>query len=176
MNSNIGEMADENNPVYEIMNMNHLRLRLDVPEKEIAQLSESQKVKYMLAINGNEKYTSKITDIGNKVNEEKQTLPVYADIQNPGKQFKHGLSVSAKIVVSSHYQYILPNEAIVTIEGEPHVFLKEGQSYKPFKLKTGAKHESHTVIENYDPLISKEIVIEGAVYLKKLLLKKTGVL
>jgi len=170
MNLNVGEMADENNPVYEIMNMNHLRLRLDVPEKEIAQLSQGQRVVYMLAINGNEKYTSKITDIGNKVNEEKRTLPVYADIQNPGKQFKHGLSANAEIIVSSQYQHALPSSAIVDFEGVPHVFLKEEQKYKPFKVKTGPQHEGHIVIENYEPLISKEIVIEGAVYLKKKLL------
>jgi len=166
INSNIGEIADENNPVYEIMNMNYLRLRLDLPEKVIPQLAEGQRVKYMLANNENKKYTSKITDIGNKVNEEERTLPVYADIQNQEKQFKHGLSVKAEIAVSSQHQYALPNNAILNIKGAPHIFLKEKQSYTSFKVKPGPQHEGYTVIENHEPLTSKEIVIEGAVYLK----------
>jgi len=167
MNSNIGKMADENNPVYEIMDMNHLRLRMNVPETEVAQLSKGQRVEYTLVTNGDKTYTSKITDIGNKVNKKERTLPVYADIQSPGKQFKHGLSVSAKIVVSIQHQYALPDEAIVDIEGAPHVFIKEENSYKPFRVKTGPQNGGYTVIENYDPLTSKEIVIEGSVYLKK---------
>ena len=170
MNSNIGEMADENNPVYEIMNMDHLRLRLNVAEKEVAQLSGGQKVKYTLATNGDKKYTSKITDIGNKINKKDRTLPVHADIQNPGKQFKHGLSVNAEIAVSSYHQYALSDEAIVDIEGVPHVFIKEEKRYKPFRVKTGPQNDGYTVIENYAPLTSKEIVIEGSVYLKKKLL------
>ena len=167
MNSNIGEIADENNPVYEIINMNHLRLQLDVPEKEVAGLSEGQGVEYTLATKRNKVFDSKITDIGNKVDKENQTLPVYAAIQKPGKQFKHGLSVKADVVVASQSRYVLPNKAIVEIEGAPHVFFKEEQRYKPFKVKTGEQHKNYTVIENHEPLTSKEIVIEGSVYLKK---------
>ncbi|MGM0497644.1 MAG: efflux RND transporter periplasmic adaptor subunit [Bacteroidota bacterium] len=170
MNSNTGKLADGDSPVYEIMNLNHLRLRLNVPEKEVSELSEGQQIRYSLVSNHDKEYTTRIANIGNKVDVEEQTLPVYAEVQNPEKQFKHGSSVKADISVSSQHQHVLPNDAIVEIDEMPHVFLKEEQGYEPFKVKTGKECEGYTIIENHDELPSKEIVTEGSLYLKKKIL------
>ena len=133
-NSSVGELADQDNPVYEIMNMNHMRLRLNVPEKDIARLSSGQRVEYALHSDTDRNYTTQIGDIGNKVNEEERTFPVYADIQGQKQQFKHGSYVNAEIFISSESYHVVPNEAIIRIDGSAYVFLSREGGYRGIRL------------------------------------------
>jgi len=166
--SNVGKIADENNPVYEIMNMNHIRLHLNIYEKDIAGVETGQKVTFTLAKNPQENYTTRINYIGNKINPEKQTFSVYSNLKS-NSAFRHGLYVNAKVIQASEKSHVLPNEAIVRIEGVPHVFVAHPKGYAPQKVQTGKRNETYTLIKNFKELTDKKIVTKGAYFLNGVL-------
>jgi cobalt-zinc-cadmium efflux system membrane fusion protein len=164
--SNTGKLADENNPVYELMDMNHLRLHLNIYEKDISKISKGQTVKFSLANSSDNTHTAKIDYTGNKITSEKRTVSVYSELKDTDKKFKHGMYVDADILIHSKTRHVLPNEAVVRIDGTPHIFIARSNGYEPFKVKPGKSLETYTEINNYKELLSKEIVIKGAYFLK----------
>jgi cobalt-zinc-cadmium efflux system membrane fusion protein len=162
---NVGKISSENNPVYEIMNMDNLHLKINVYEKDISDLSKGQNVEFSIVKNAEQKYNAKIKYIGNKIDKEKRTFPVIAELNNLKNQFKHGLYVNADILLSSKSKFVLPNEAITRIDGETYVFFVKDKGYLPVKVTTGNQGDNYTEILNHKELNNKEIVINGAYFL-----------
>lgn len=162
---NRGKISDENNPVFELMNMNKVILKLNVYEKDVSDLTIGQQVQFSIVKNPDHKYSAKIKNIGNKIDEQKRTFPVIASINNPVNQFKHGLYVNADILLSSKAKYVLPNEAIARIEGKPFVFVIKENGYAPVEVKIGPRGEHFTEIINYEDLQNQKLVVKGAYFL-----------
>ncbi len=170
--SNTGNLADEDNPVYEIMNMNHLRLHLQIPEDKIAKISEDQPVKFLTLISPEKTFNTKIDYIGKKVDADKKRISAYSYLENSEMKFKHGMNVNAHLLIDREKEHALPNEAIVRIDQKPYIFLALDRGYKLFELKTGKETENYTAIKNYQNLLTKKIVTKGAHFLKDQLIEQ----
>jgi cobalt-zinc-cadmium efflux system membrane fusion protein len=170
--SNYGRLADEDNPVYEIMNMNHLRLKLQVPENKTGKISEGQSVEFSAVNSSGKTFNTAIDYIGKKVHTDHNRISVYSYLQNSDMKFRHGMNVNAKIVIANKTEYAVPNEAIVRIDKKLYIFFSFDNGYKLFEVKPGNEKEEFTAIKNYENLLSKRIVTKGAHFLKKQLIAK----
>lgn len=164
--SNAGRLADEGNPVYEIMNMNHLRLHMHVPGNKAGKISEGQSVRFTLTDSSNKNFNSTIDYISKKVNADKNRISVYAQLKHSSKKFKHGMNVNAHILIATKTKYALPKKAIVKLGEKRYIFLELNSGYKLYELTTGSETENYTAIKNYNSILTKKIVTEGTDYLK----------
>lgn len=162
---NKGKLANENNPVYEIMDMDHLLLKLNVYEKDISRVKKGQQIKFSLVKNPDKTFKTRIDEIGSKINQKNRTFPVYAKLNGIEDQLKHGLYVNADIHISSENDYVLPNEAIIRIDGETHVFIPHGDGYVPVPVEIGHQGDDYTVIKNFKNFMDQQVVVKGAYFL-----------
>ena len=126
--ANVGDYLDVGEPIFRLVKINPLRLKLEVPEREsmAARLDQTVRVTVEGATNV---YTGKISRVAPAIREGDRMLQVEADIPNPG-ELRAGLFARAQIVVNENEQGIsVPTNALVVFAGiEKVVTVKDGKA------------------------------------------------
>ena len=123
-----GEYVNVGTPLVTIVRMNPLRLRLEVPEREAANIRVGQKTR--LRVEGNTNvYTGEIKRLSPAIEELTRMLWVEADVANPG-ELRPGSFAKAEIVTDAKLRGILvPSTAVASFAGVEKVFVaREGKA------------------------------------------------
>ncbi|MDO5663984.1 MAG: efflux RND transporter periplasmic adaptor subunit [Bacteroidia bacterium] len=165
INCMIGEYVTPEKMLMTVVNTNQLYLQLDVYEKDIAQLTVGQSVKFYNPNNPSEKFTAKLTKIGKAIDTEKKTILCTAQIDPTSVNFVNNMYVEADVNVKEYTAKGLPEEAIETLtDGTYRVYLLEKKSgeniyLNPVSVTTGLK--SNNLIEIKTPLPAQQILLKG---------------
>lgn len=136
--ASLGEFLSAGAPVVEIVKVNPLRFRAEVPERDAASIRIGQAVQ--LAIDGaNGIYEGRVTRISPTISERTRVLQIEADIPNDGA-LRAGSFARATIVTDSGATSLaVPKEALVTFAGiEKVVVVKNGKT-KEQPVATGRR-------------------------------------
>ncbi|QUM76258.1 efflux RND transporter periplasmic adaptor subunit [Moritella sp. 24] len=90
-----GSWVDRGTPLYQVVNIDTLTIRLLASEYEIDQLKIGQDIQLWSEANPNNKVTSTIKRIGIALVDNSFAYPVDVEINNPRHQFKPGMSMHA---------------------------------------------------------------------------------
>jgi len=114
--ASVGEYLAAGAPVVEIVRIDPLRLRADVPERESRKVRVGQHVR--VVVEGDvSSYTGLIRRVSPTITQQSRVLTVEADVPNDGK-LKPGSFVRAEIVTNESSSAItVPPSAIVTFAG-----------------------------------------------------------
>ncbi len=143
---NIGEVLKDDSTAYVIADFSLVWVNLDVQQKDIALIRVGQPVMIdagdkMAAIAGR---VSFLDPIATKTN---RTIHARVEAPNTGGRLRPGLFVTGRI--STGHQdvpVLVPNDALVMIEGRMCVFIREGRGYRPQPVLTGRTDGHHTEI------------------------------
>ncbi|HYO75381.1 MAG TPA: efflux RND transporter periplasmic adaptor subunit [Thermoanaerobaculia bacterium] len=136
--ASLGEFLAAGAPVVEIVKVNPLRFRAQVPERDAASIRPGQNIQ--LAIDGNTRQASGIiTRLSPTITERTRILEIEADIPNDGS-LRAGSFARATIVTdTSAASLAIPHEALVTFAGiEKVVLVQEGKT-KEKPVTTGRR-------------------------------------
>lgn len=121
-----GEYLAAGAAVAEVVRIDPLRLRLAVPEREATRLRTGQAVRVRVAgQNGaaaSEEYSGVLSRLAPSLDAQSRSLPIEADIQNPGN-LRPGNFVQARIIVGERHALTVPQSAVVTFAGLQKVIL-----------------------------------------------------
>lgn len=163
-----GKYVGSEEIIFEIIDASELYLNLNVFEKDIRKIKESQNIQFHL-LNDSKKYKSKVSRVGIKVEDEDRTTLVQSIISNEKKELKPGMHVIASILINEKEVHALPTEAIIKSKGKSFVFLHEKGEYKPHEITVGKEERGYTEIRNVEQtLLNAEIVTKGVYYLSSL--------
>ena len=126
--ASLGEFLAAGAPIAEIVKIDPLRFRAEVPERDAMSIRIGQSVQ--LSIDGtNRPYSGRVTRLSPTITERSRVLIVEADIPNDGA-LRAGSFARANIVTdSSQAALTVPNEAVVTFAGiQKVVVVKEGKA------------------------------------------------
>lgn len=90
-----GSWVDRGTPLYQVINIDRLTVRLLASEYEINQLSIGQSIELWSEANPDQKVVSTIKRIGIELAENSFAYPVDIEINNPEHKFKPGMSMHA---------------------------------------------------------------------------------
>src|SRR5256714_5388725 len=122
--SSSGEFLAAGAPVVEIVRMDPLRLRVDVPERDSHNVRLGQSVRVSLEGDPN-LYLGYIKRLSPTISEQNRVLSVEADVRNNG-QLRPGTFVKAEIVTNQTSSAVtVPLNALVTFAGIDKVILVE---------------------------------------------------
>ncbi|MFY9556756.1 MAG: efflux RND transporter periplasmic adaptor subunit [Blastocatellia bacterium] len=120
--ASIGEYLAAGAPIVNVVRMDPLRLRADVPERESRNVHVGQQVRVTLEGDANV-YTGKIARISPTITAENRVLIVEAEVHNNG-QLRPGSYARAEIVsAGSNAVMAVPLNAIVSFAGIDKVIL-----------------------------------------------------
>ena len=119
-----GEYLAAGAPVVDIVRIDPLRLRVDVPERESHNIKMGQSVR--VTVEGDpDSYLGYIKRLSPTISEQNRVLSVEADVRNNGR-LRPGAFVKAEIVTNQTASAItVPPNAIVTFAGIDKVILVE---------------------------------------------------
>ena len=128
--ADLGEYVSTTSKVATIVRINPLRIRIDVPEQAIPEVSVGQSVSVTTSAWPDKNFSGRIARISPNVSPSSRTLTVEAEVENSSGVLKPGQFASVRILQSRAQPAVLvPLRAVRTESGISRVFvIKDGHA------------------------------------------------
>jgi len=136
--ASVGEYLAAGAPVVDVVRIDPLRLRVEVPERESRNVRNGQSVR--VTVEGDtESYLGNIKRLSPTISEQNRVLSVEADVRNNGR-LKPGAFVRAEIITNqTATAATVPASAIVTFAGIEKVIVVENGKAMEKAVTTGRR-------------------------------------
>ncbi|HJU91838.1 MAG TPA: efflux RND transporter periplasmic adaptor subunit [Pyrinomonadaceae bacterium] len=143
--ASVGEYLAAGAPLVNIVRMDPLRLRAEIPERESHSVRTGQDVR--VTVEGDSSvYIGKIMRLSPVIAEQNRMLVVEADVRNNGK-LRPGSFAHAEIVTNNAKMAVtVPNNAIVTFAGIEKVIIVQNGKALEKPITTGRRSPEFTEI------------------------------
>src|SRR5437762_8619607 len=143
--ASVGEYLAAGAPVVDIVRMNPLRLRAEVPERDAGTVRFGQNVRVSVEGDGRV-YVGQIKRLSPVITQQNRMLMVEADVQNDGN-LRPGSFAKAEIVTNDAKMAVtVPNNAIVTFAGIEKVIVVQNGKALEKPITTGRRSADSTEI------------------------------
>ena len=143
--TSVGEYLAAGAPVVNIVKMDPLRLRAEIPERESHTVHTGQDVRVTVEGDANV-YTGKVMRLSPVINQQNRILVVEADVRNNGS-LRPGSFAHAEIVTNDAKMAVtVPNNAIVTFAGIEKVIVVQNGKALERPITTGRRSPEFTEI------------------------------
>jgi multidrug efflux pump subunit AcrA (membrane-fusion protein) len=137
-NADLGEYVSPQQKVATIVNLNPLRVRIDIPEQAISRVHVGESVSVTVAAYTDRTFAGHIARISPNVSTTSRTLTVEAEVQNPNAILKPGQFASVRILLpQSEPAVLVPQRALRTISGATYVFILKNGHAEQRLVQTG---------------------------------------
>ena len=164
-NADIGEYVSPQQKVATIVNLDPLRVRIDIPEQAIPRVHVGESVSVTVAAYTDRTFAGRIARVSPSVSATSRTLTVEAEVQNPGALLKPGQFATVRILLpQSEPAVLVPQRALRTISGAVYVFIiknghaeqrlvQSGQTESDLvEIKSGVAADEVVATSNVDQL------------------------
>jgi multidrug efflux pump subunit AcrA (membrane-fusion protein) len=164
-NADLGEYVAPSSKVATIVRVNPLRIRIDIPEQAIPEVTVGQAVSVTTSAWPDKNFSGRIARISPNVSSTSRTLSVEAEIENNSGALKPGQFASVRILQSRSQQAVLvPSKAVRTESGVSRVFIiKDGHAQQRLvqigqpesdmiEIKSGVADGEQVATSNIDQL------------------------
>ncbi len=143
--ASVGEYLAAGAPVVDIVRMDPLRLRAEVPERDAHNVRSGQNVRVTVDGDANV-YVGQIVRLSPVIAQQSRMLMVEADVRNNGK-LRPGAFAHAEIVTDDAKMAVtVPNNAILTFAGIEKVILVQNGKALEKPVTTGRRNRDLTEI------------------------------
>ncbi len=136
--ADIGEYISPQQKVATIVNLNPLRVRIDIPEQSIPQIRVGESVSVGVAAYPDRNFSGRVARVSPSVSPTSRTLTIEADVQNPYAELKPGQFATVRILLpQSEPAVLVPQRALRTISGSTYVFVIKNGFAQQRLVQTG---------------------------------------
>jgi RND family efflux transporter MFP subunit len=138
-----GEYLQPGKPIATIVQINPLRLRLEIPESFAATISQGMTVSLQVDAFADQHFEGKIRRINPSIDEKSRSLIAEAEVSNTTGKLKPGMFARAQIVSEKEgVALMVPEKAVVSIAGINKVFVVAGNQAAERMVKLGVRDGS----------------------------------
>lgn len=138
-----GEYMQPGKPLVQIVQINPLRLKLEVPEAFAANIKVGQEVTLKVDAHGDRQFKGTIRRINPSVDEKNRSLIAEAEVKNDDALLRPGMFARAEIVSNRQGTALMvPEKAVVSLAGINKVFVLDGDHAAERQVKLGARDGS----------------------------------
>ncbi|MCL9809630.1 efflux RND transporter periplasmic adaptor subunit [Flavobacterium luminosum] len=168
---NLGKYVNASDMLFEVINNQHMFLKLNVYDKDASNLYIGQKVT-AFSNNTSDSYNTSILYVNRNINEE-NAVEVITKINNVNGKLIPGNYMNAVIESQNNNAFVLNNEAIVNFEDKNYVFVSDNNTtFRMIEVEVGTKMKDYTEIKNSSVLSNKKVVVKDAYTLLMVLKNK----
>lgn len=165
-----GDHVDRLKSLMSIVNIDRLRVTVDVYEKDISFVKVGQKAQIESIAFPGKKFEGEVVYISPQVEEDSQAIKVRIDVDNSEHLLRLGMFVSAELIHGSDKKVLaVPQSAVQELNGEDIVFVWEdkdrfalreaalGQSFGDYvEIKKGVEEDERVVTQGSFNLKSEQ--------------------
>jgi multidrug efflux pump subunit AcrA (membrane-fusion protein) len=163
--ADVGEYISPQQKVATIVNINPLRVKIDIPEQAIPQIHQGESVSVSVSGYPDRTFSGRVARISPNVTASSRTLSVEADVDNPSGELKPGQFATIRVLLPQKGTAVMvPQRALRTISGATYVFvikngfaqqrlIQSGQTESDMvEIKSGVAADEVVAISNVDQL------------------------
>jgi len=125
LNTHNGMYVQPEEELYEMIDMEHMHLELNVFEKDIPKVKVGQEITFNVPSLGEDKYHGEVFLVGKSFDQENKTIRVHGHIDHDENTFIRGLYLEAMIFTGDQKVMALPEEAVVRDDGKYYIFARQ---------------------------------------------------
>lgn len=134
----VGMWLSQGGAVAELVDIDHVRIQVPVPERLIGQLKVGDSVSVTLDALPDFRAEGEILSIVSQADEASRTFPVRVDLENPEHLVKAGMMARVALPVGKPVSVkVVPIDALVLEGGQYRIFVVDGDQAKPVSVQVG---------------------------------------
>jgi multidrug efflux pump subunit AcrA (membrane-fusion protein) len=163
--ADVGEYVSPQQKVATVVNLNPLRVRIDIPEEAIPQVHTGESVSVSVSGYPDRSFAGRVARVSPNVTTASRTLTIEADVENSKAELKPGQFATVRILLPQTASAVLvPQRSLRTISGSTYVFvIKNGHAEQRLvqpgqtegdlvELKSGVAADEIVATSNVDQL------------------------
>lgn len=144
----LGESVEPSKVLFKILDLSVVLIEGDAFEESLRELKTGQTVRIRLASYPDEVFAGEISRFSPTIDPEKRTLRFWAEVANPSGKLKPNLFSEVSIVVNEGVKVLaIPQEALISTEGEHFVFVEKNGSFRRADLVLGARDDRYVEVK-----------------------------
>ncbi len=156
-------------PLFVVSDPTYLWCWIDAPERALNMLHPGMKVTLRASAWPQETFKAQIDYIGDALDATSRTIKVRARLRNPERRLKGEMYVTAELTSQAHGVLDVPAKAVFLSNSVQQVFVKaaEGQYTRRTIVPVASSDQWVSIAQGLK--MGDEVVVDGALYLQKLL-------
>jgi len=167
-NVEIGDMVQNSinssstTSLFQIMDMDVIRLLVDLPETEVDNISVGMKAVINFPELVGKEFDVKVSRMANMIDNTSKTMEVQIDIPNKNNEIKAGMYAEVNIQLQSDGEKLsLPNEAVMSVKSEFYIYKVTNGIVEKILIKKGLSNIQYFEIKSDQTSSSDNIIVEG---------------
>ena len=149
-------------PLYHIMNIDTIRLVVDLPETEVDNILVGMNTKIIFPELPGKEFDVRVSRMTNIVNNSSKTMEVHIDIPNSNNDIKAGMYAKVDLQLQSDGKKLsLPNGVLRPIKAEYFIYKVKDGVVQIILNKKGLRNNQFFEIKSDQITSSDNIIIEG---------------
>lgn len=164
----IGENVTVQTPIALMVNMDKVKIDLDIPENYLSRVSLAQEAIVTVDAYPEQEYQGSVTKISPVLDLATRTAPIEITIDNPGHLLSSGMFAKVKLIFQKRKDVpIILKEAIISKELEPHVFIIKDNKAHLKKITLGIRQGPYYEVKegleagDYVVIMGQQRISEG---------------
>ena len=171
-----GSIIHDDADVLTVMNLDRMRVQVDVFERDLATMRVGQAATIAVAAYPDQRFTGTVASVGDLVDRNTRTVRARIDVPNPDHRLKPGMFATAEIVTGGNRSAVLsiPSSAVFNLEGKDLAFLATGKNrFTRAPVQLGATDDDEVQITS-GLHEGDQVVVEGGLLLKAMALNQVA--
>jgi len=170
----LGELGQPDKPLFTVADLSTVWIEGSVFEKDVGKLRVGAAAEVTVAAFPGQVFKGKIGHIASMMDKETRTLKARIDVPNPDQRLVPEMFATAAIATASAGKAILlPEDAVVLVDGKPTVFVEDADGFEPRQVEPGEKLRGRVVIKN--GIKSGDLVVVAGTYALKARMLKSQI-
>jgi cobalt-zinc-cadmium efflux system membrane fusion protein len=153
-----GEAVEPNKTLFHIADLSEVIVQAEAYEEDVGKVALGQEARIRVFAYPGESVSGRVTFLGQQLDPEKRTLPVWIRVANPESRLKPGMFAKVTLVLRHDAAVLsVPLEAVLEAGGERFVFVASGDAFRRVDVRTGASDDR--LVEITDGLVPGDVVV-----------------
>ncbi|WP_460963581.1 efflux RND transporter periplasmic adaptor subunit [Spirosoma litoris] len=160
--ANPGEIIPQGQPLFQIADIQPIKVRVSVPESEVGQLRLGQTAQVSIPALG-QTFTGKVSLIGAVADPASRAYSVKIDLANPALKIRPGMIADARLPSSQRSQsLVIPGNAVQRdADGSTYVFIVDVPKNQVFKRKITIGQVYASDVQITSGLAANDLIVTG---------------
>jgi cobalt-zinc-cadmium efflux system membrane fusion protein len=167
-----GEVVDPTSELFQVANLSRVWVQADVYEKDIGRIRAGQMASISVDTYPGEKFSGKMTYIGDILDPQTRTVKVRCEVPNPGAKLKLDMFASVGLPTTFTKRALaVPAAAVQQVENDKVVFIQRDSTHFEKRIVQLGKTAGDWVEITSGLKKDDKVVSRGAFFVKSTLLK-----
>jgi cobalt-zinc-cadmium efflux system membrane fusion protein len=167
----LGELATPDKSLFTVADLSVLWIESDLFEKDLGKVKVGAQATVTISAYPGEVFKGRLTYISSTMDKETRTVKARVEVPNPDGRLKPEMFATVAIGTGGSAKALLvPEDAVLLLQGQPTVFVAESGGFEPRAVEVGERAQGYAVLKS-GVAAGENVVVSGAYALKARLLK-----